>query len=649
MKKLFLIIIFGLTIIAAKSQTAYHDALSLKTLGNIKKDRGTGKLLINLDSNNISEITRIFRRYGEIPEGASEAAAADSIRSILSGNPFIITGTSVQQDGLGSDPLVFKNLLQAPASIGGLNVTNIADGVAQFLVARTKEELSLAFFKKFKKTIDDSEELKKLFPKTLAVLNVIDQDIYKFSNYLNTLREAFKKDLDNILVTLDSYIDEKKTALYVENEPSAQKLEYFQAALVLVNNIRLGNHPAEAIAALNNKRFDNSNTVLLELQEATRLFTVFSNSLKSNQSDRYWISSDSLKLLMDPVTFNIYLGLIYEKHRDEMFFGNDLKSYLDKVSQGTSKIEDYQNYLKSFIQESEKVELSIQSIKEKKKAGEKINSYNDIFISSTQLLVNLNKLSDIDAGISFSLNPKLVKVIQLLNDVYLDINEKQYSALILDVSLLLSELLNDFTWKDSFIKYGTFIANVAQAESPDEVQSAIEAIALPVGSASIKKHAKFNLSLNAYTGIFYGNEYLEDPNQGWADIYGVSAPIGIAASWPVRLPCKKLHIFSSFSLYGSLVDLGAVASYRFKDDDTESLPEIKLENIFAPGVYGVLGFKDIPVSLGYGWQQGPHLREVNVEDSANPGTFTNTTANGYRWSIFLAVDIPLTNFYTKSE
>ena len=621
----------------AQERIAYYDAITFFEL--YKNNQSTGVPLDN--------------RTWEILKYYFQSQA--SLQADVASNPFLKEYFDVGGSASITATLD-KNILQQGASafgstVGGLNVTTIADGIAQFLVSRTKEELSLAFFKKFKTTIEDSPELEAFFPKTLAILNVIDQDVYQFSNYLNTLREAFKKDLDTILVSLEDFINSKKTKLFEADSTDSigLKLEYFQAATIFARNIKEGNHPAEAIAAINNITFNSNNTPLLQLQESIKLFSIFSNSLRSTQTERYWIPSDSLKLLWEPATFNIYLGLLYQKHGEQVIFGNEFKTYLEKIKDGTVMIKDYKKYLQSLIQKTENVQLSMQSIKKRKEKGEQIDSYNEVFVSSTQLLSNMNDLSILDGRINFKLNERLVRVIELLSDVYTDINEKKYNALVLDVSLLLSELFGEFTWEEDFIKYGTFIANVAQAESPGEVQSAIEAIALPAGSASIKKNTKFNLSLNAYTGIFYGNEYLQDPNQGWADVYGVSAPIGVAASWGVTWPHKKVHFVSSFSLYGTLIDVGALAAYRFNDAETETLPEIKLANIFAPGIYGVFGIRNIPISAGFGFQQGPALREVSIEDPNNQGMFINETANGYRWSVFLAVDIPLINFYTKSK
>jgi len=195
------------------------------------------------------------------------------------------------------------------------------------------------------------------------------------------------------------------------------------------------------------------------------------------------------------------------------------------------------------------------------------------------------------------------------------------------------------------LKYGSFMAAMVQAKSSDEVQDAIEAVALPAGSSRIKRTVKFNVALNAYVGLHLGEEHIDVPGSPgqWGTIFGVSAPIGIAAS--MRIGKNG----GSMSLFASLIDIGAVASYRFENETTTQLAPIKLENIFAPGLYAVYGIPRTPISLGYGWQKGPQLREVAVSDPSNPGATVDQNVDGYRWSFFIAVDIPLINFYSSSR
>jgi len=50
------------------------------------------------------------------------------------------------------------------SSIGGLDVTNIADGLAKFLVKRTKQELTMAFFQNLKISLITIKILQHYFP-----------------------------------------------------------------------------------------------------------------------------------------------------------------------------------------------------------------------------------------------------------------------------------------------------------------------------------------------------------------------------------------------------------------------------------------------------------------------------------------------------
>ena len=128
---------------------------------------------------------------------------------------------------------------------------------------------------------------------------------------------------------------------------------------------------------------------------------------------------------------------------------------------------------------------------------------------------------------------------------------------------------------------------------------------------------------------------------------GISAPIGIATSWGhckrKNKDCKCEKEGGSSTLFVSLIDIGAVTNYRFGNSETEKLPEIKLENIFAPGVYYVYGFPKAPISLGLGGQLGPQLRTVTND------LLTLDNKLSFSFKFFIAVDIPLLNFYTRSR
>jgi hypothetical protein len=232
-----------------------------------------------------------------------------------------------------------------------------------------------------------------------------------------------------------------------------------------------------------------------------------------------------------------------------------------------------------------------------------------------------------------------------------DKDSKEYGTIKIDIekkNLEISDyitLVNEQKWMaeySSFLngifKYGSFMASIARAKTSDEVKSVIESFAMPVGSARIKRQSTFNVSLNGYCGLYTGYEKIVGLDSvGKINTYGITAPLGIAASWGLGKKCR-----SSVSMFLSVVDIGVVTSFRFKDSTTAQIPTIQLKDIFSPGLFLSYGIPNSPISLNFGAQAGPNLREVNV-------TSGNSYANSmyWRYSISILVDIPVLNFYTK--
>ncbi len=257
-----------------------------------------------------------------------------------------------------------------------------------------------------------------------------------------------------------------------------------------------------------------------------------------------------------------------------------------------------------------------------------------------------------------------------VSDLVVDVNRKNYSAVInhtvhiynvvtvrsvneLSTITSLSEqqVADEKLFKNSLnklVRYGSFMATIATAKNSDEVERAIESAALPVGSSRIKRVSDFNVSLNTYAGLFYGVERIQDLDSGnWnANVFGVTAPIGVAASWGHRFLFFKTENEWSTSLFVSLIDLGAVAAFRFKDDSTAQIPTIRLRNIFSPGAFLSIGIPKTPLSFSLGAQVGPNLRKVSV-DPAKGNDFSDKIY--WRFSTSVAVDIPIFNFHTRSR
>jgi hypothetical protein len=160
--------------------------------------------------------------------------------------------------------------------------------------------------------------------------------------------------------------------------------------------------------------------------------------------------------------------------------------------------------------------------------------------------------------------------------------------------------------------------------------------------------------LNGYIGATGGLEYIPALAQNkWGWVAGITAPVGIAFSWGNKCEYKDGQVMvhkngnryggKSLTAFVSIIDVGALASYRLQHDSSSVVPQIQLKNIISPGLFFYYGFGKTPVSLGVGAQFGPQLREVS-------GTAVNLQQNYYvKIGASLVVDIPFFNIYTKTR
>ncbi|HEY1202292.1 MAG TPA: hypothetical protein VGE79_14980, partial [Niastella sp.] len=265
---------------------------------------------------------------------------------------------------------------------------------------------------------------------------------------------------------------------------------------------------------------------------------------------------------------------------------------------------------------------------------------------------------NIDAKELESFETKLANV-RTAGDIALDLNRRNYGSAIINTYTLYKntfvkdeiETSQPGKVEELLMKYGSFMAAVAEAENSEEVAKAIETAVLPVGSSKIKRTTIFNVSVNAYTGLFTGHEWikgLENKDKTTFNTFGVTAPIGIAFSGGHRLLFWKKKAEWSTSLFLSLVDLGAIAAFRFGDDTTAQVPTIHLKNIIAPGAFLSLGIPNTPLSANFGVQMGPNLRKIDNNKELVPSEDNNNKIY-WRLSAGICVDIPLLNLHTRTK
>ena len=442
------------------------------------------------------------------------------------------------------------------SNLGGLDVTNFADGLAKFLVKRVKEELTINFFVKFYEEIEKQEELIDLFPATAQGLLSLGNDVYNFQRYISMLREQFEADLKILPQNLETFIRNDSLELFVNRLD--EKL-ILQSGLKITQGFMDDDHPGEIIKSLiafyngnletieNDKSLDQ--TTYFNIYNGLNTLSVVSESLREtrpNQENRYWVDKETInEVLNDPLTFQIYVGLLAERFekRNILFYpGSSLEEYNSlyvHLNNASEKVSLLLSDFQPFMEEISTINALINSDKknEEKFSFVELSRYfsaiNGLLESTSSILKTLNHNSHLDSVLIIS---------KSITSLYANVVNQRYHAGVLDLIQLykihLIKRANKNTpQKDKlegqlrFIEtYTPFMASLLLAQNSDEVAAAIEAFALPSGSARIKRVSRFNVSLNAYVGPFAAFDFPDFQIEKGEFVAGLSAPVGVALS-----------------------------------------------------------------------------------------------------------------------
>jgi hypothetical protein len=538
----------------------------------------------------------------------------------------------------------------AAGATGGINVAMIADGVARFLVKRTKEELTVAFFEDFRDAINQNAYLKDLFPTTHLTLLGIGDQVYNFNAYLGSMRESFLADLKRLHYTLETFLTETQKDLLIKGIPADYIADLFKSARMLLEKtsvrdiiIYLGKD-ANFQIYLTQEEIEG----IQKVRAALRLLFVVSEGLAnlSMQEKSQWVTPQRFRLMLkDPVTLDFFLGLLYERSKN---IGFGTQKVADNFNNSNAR--QFLTVLNSFVELGENLRNIQVRIEEGDYNVEDSIAYFQYF-DYTQAGLDLLNTARQFGSVVFPKDSTVAKemenalfILGRVNAITLDVRRRHYSTAVIQTGLLIGHLLEDKAAELScqLLRYGAFMAAIAECESSSEVEAVMESFALPRGSAYIKKHSAFNLAIGSYVGINTGVEWLE--NAGTSNKSGlnagIGAPIGIALSWGSQ---KKEVAPGALSLYLNVVDLGAFTAFRFtNNDDIQTLPSLKFSNLFAPGGALIYGLPKFPGAFGLFAQRGPSVRKVTVNA-------IEIDSPAWRLGVFAAVDIPLFNLYTTGK
>ena len=152
MKYFYCLFIFSVFIPSSNCQTLIEDAIELSSF---LKPLEHSRTIAQFDPTNfIDHCTPILKKYTLDPNDISEFS---DLLDEFTDNPFMGRTSNptrpfiAMPDNIQDEAPIATGVKGSSVGIPGPGafVTNLADGLAKFLVKRTKEELTVAFFQKF--------------------------------------------------------------------------------------------------------------------------------------------------------------------------------------------------------------------------------------------------------------------------------------------------------------------------------------------------------------------------------------------------------------------------------------------------------------------------------------------------------------------
>lgn len=364
----------------------------------------------------------------------------------------------------------------------------------------------------------------------------------------------------------------------------------------------------------------SSDLVVLQTLYKEKTFT---NLSKSDKIEKLQSINASLEVLALKTISTPELSAFKTAIDNFSIYVNTLNTAPDEIKNLNEKIEELKNATRVVITNDKLLKYAgvskVEILKSVKEQLEK-KKYDAAVVNSI--------ISKIDTY----LNNQFKK--HILNDTTLASEEITITAIISEFAPQLlknNTKINDKT----AIKIIHFINDVSVSKDAEDIEKALDAFALPVGSSSLKEKASNYVSINSYPGLLGGFEFSK--NQKTAGNIGFTAPVGIYCT------IASFEKGATLGVFLPVIDIAAPVRLRLdSNNDTKTLPDFNFNDIFSPGVYLSYGFGKSPFAIQLGAQYGPKLRDIPEEST---GSFTSV--DSYRINIGFVIDIPLLTLYSQ--
>lgn len=544
---------------------------------------------------------------------------------------------------------------------GSVDMSTVLLGITDFAIERSKTELNIAFFKRFQDFLAKYPEAKTLFPGTLDQLKRIAD--FQFNEFLPKLRNTLFDDLNKFPDNISNVLILPKYRVLFARFP---EIAVAVRSLTTISKLKTNTNELSLIinelASYSEYSGANSSTFLKNYGATLAVVNHLSQAFVDPDSESgaaYYRTEQIQEILDDPNKLNQIFARLQVLIADNKieFCTKDGKCV--KISDQLASININPVVFKSLMQnianaltELEKSKTSLNQmmtsnasplLTTKMKQDAFMQYLNTVSYSIDAMSAIFKTMDNVEAEAYLNLTRNLTQITR-------DAVGQNYTALASSSINFMTSVMQmaqarependtieaDLEIASQLLKYANFAATIVEAQNAQEVKEAIESVALPPGSSSIKKNSSFNISLQMHLGMSatiknWDNAFTVP---SWKNNIGVTLPIGVSFN-------KGLGRAGSLGLFGAIIDLGALAQYRFSGD-TSLKETIKLQNVFSPGVYLSYGLPwNLPLSLNLGGQYGPGLTKVSTAN-------INVEKPSWRLLASLTVDIPAFTLFNRS-
>jgi hypothetical protein len=488
------------------------------------------------------------------------------------------------------------------------------------------------------------DKLDKQLAQETINLQQLQQKNQQLRGYLTALENEYCKDLVDAKVNAQNLSKGLELSTHIllafrDYENISKPITYTDTARIVITQNKVD---AEKGYILGTATLDS-----LDIQEKIIKETSIDTTIAK------WITFEKFdSLRRDPLEWNLFLGLLYQR----------LSAIEDAPNFSASGTALLATKFFSIANDMENTRTNLRIKKATRPSDLTFKDYYPFIRSTVDLFNTIITTQSIGDSTLQDTYKSLTNIPQISNQalsLYENIYVKEYGNAILNAMELLKIITDKkLTSKEqrqstrainAVLIYGTFMANMVQAQTSNQVKNIMKSATLPPGSSRIKRETTSSFTVNSYLGAAIGRDRLLDVPTNIdlpQDAFGasLSVPIGFTYSFSPNIIKNN----SSFSIHVPLLDLGAITAYRQNPKNQnykiDNLPDFSWNNLFSPGAFVVYNFANSPFSLGVGGQYGPQLREIKL-DTGDP-----VNVNSWRFPMaFFTIDVPFFNLYTGSR